>query len=68
MEEDTIGENELIKIFPDFFKQQQSQLDLETKNKIIASKAASIVHCDGKLFSQTRNYLYDIDLLLLQFI
>ena len=40
--------------------QQQSQWDLETKWTIIASKAASIIHCDGELSFQTRNYLYDM--------
>ena len=56
----TTGDSELVKIFADFSQHQQSQWDLETKFKIITSKAASIVHCDGERSSQTRNYLYDL--------
>ena len=62
------GERELVKIFSDFSKQQQTQWELKTKRKTIASNAASIVHCNGKLSSQTRSYLCDIDMLLPQFI
>ena len=63
-----MGERELVKIFADFSKWQQSQWNLEARHKTITSKATSIVHCDGKLSAQTRNYLYDIDMLLPQFI
>ena len=63
----TTRESELVKIFDDFSQWQQSQWNLETKQKLIASEAASIVYCDGELSSQTRNYLYDIDLLIPHF-
>ena len=61
-------DQDLVRIFADFSKCQQTQWDLETKRKRIASKAATIVHCDGELSSQTRNFLCDIDLLLPQFV
>ena len=66
MDEDTTmvlatGEKELVKIFADFSKRLQSQWDLATKRKIIAFKAASIIHCDGELATLPRNYLYDVD-------
>ena len=63
----TTGEKELAKLFETFSEKQQKQWDVETKRKLIASKASSIAKCDGELTSQTRNYLYDIDLLVPQF-
>ena len=63
----TSGEKNLTELFEDFSKNQQKQWDIEAKRQNIASKASSIVHCDGELSSQTRNYLYDIDLLVPQF-
>ena len=60
MEEETAmalatGERELVKIFTKLSKGQQSQWDLETKHKIIPSKAASVVYCNSELSSQTMN-------------
>ena len=63
----TPADQDLDRIFADFSKRQQNQWNQETKQKKIASKAATIVHCDGELSAQTRNFLYDIDLLSPQF-
>ena len=59
--------SDLAGILSDFSTKQQKQWDQDRRRKRISTLASTISHCDGELSSQTRNYLYDIDLLVSQF-
>lgn len=54
-------------ILSEFTQKQDKQWVTEARRHRIAAAAGNIIHCDGELSSQTRNYLYDIDLLIPQF-
>ena len=57
---------EIGTILSQFTQRQYKKWTTEARHYRIAATTSTFLHCDSELSSQTRNYLYDIDLLIPQ--